>query len=101
MGAGFYLTGTLSLLYCALFWIGYRDPSQSKRLTSEERTYIVGGGSQAGFIFESTGSFAANFLLAGAILVLCIVRFLLLLGRIEQIQQPEIGQEVGQAASTN
>ncbi len=44
--AAFYLTGTLSLLYCALFWIGYRDPSKSKRLASEERTYIVEGGSQ-------------------------------------------------------
>jgi ACS family D-galactonate transporter-like MFS transporter len=55
----------------------------------------------AGFIFESTGSFAANFLVAGAILVLGIVYFLLLVGRIEQIQQPEIGQEVGEAASTN
>jgi len=44
--AGFYVTGTLSLLYCALFWIGYRDPSKSKRLAPEERTYIVEGGSQ-------------------------------------------------------
>jgi MFS family permease len=270
--AGFYLTGTLSLLYCALFWIGYRDPSKSKRLAPGERTYIVEGGSQqegqtsgnplanlgfllrqpkvwgltlgftaygysfylflswipgylqtalhmtvlksgfytivpwvvatitdiviggwlvdalirrgydatrvrktlftaglilgiavigaafttnaniailwisialgglafaapigwsipgliapkgtvgtvgsimnffnnlagivapiaAGFIFQSTGSFAANFLVAGAILVLGIICFLLLLGRIEQIQKPEIGPEVGLAAS--
>jgi MFS transporter, ACS family, D-galactonate transporter len=269
--AGFYLTGTLSLLYCALFWIGYRDPSKSKRLASEERTYIVEGGSQqegqtsghplanlgfllrqpkvwgltlgftaygysfylflswipgylqtalhmtvlssgfytivpwvvatitdiviggwlvdalikrgydatrvrkslftiglilgiavigaafttnpniailwisialgglafaapigwsipgliapkgtvgavgsimnffnnlagivapiaAGFIFQSTGSFAANFLVAGAILVLGIICFLLLLGRIEQIQEPQIGVEAGLAA---
>ncbi len=44
--AGFYLTGTLSLLYCALFWIGYRDPSQAKRLAPEERTHIVEGGAQ-------------------------------------------------------
>src|SRR2546421_1126100 len=44
--AAFYVTGTLSLLYCALFWIGYRDPSKSKRLASEERSYIVEGGSQ-------------------------------------------------------
>ena len=44
--SAFYLTGTLSLLYCALFWIGYRDPSKSKRLAPEERTYIVEGGSQ-------------------------------------------------------
>ncbi|MFL5705093.1 MAG: MFS transporter [Ktedonobacteraceae bacterium] len=269
--AAFYVTGTLSLLYCALFWIGYRDPSKSKRLASEERTYIVEGGSQqegqtsghplanlgfllrqpkvwgltlgftaygysfylflswipgylqtalhmtvlssgfytivpwvvatitdiviggwlvdalikrgydatrvrkslftiglilgiavigaafttnpniailwisialgglafaapigwsipgliapkgtvgavgsimnffnnlagivapiaAGFIFQSTGSFAANFLVAGAILVLGIICFLLLLGRIEQIQEPQIGVEAGLAA---
>ena len=44
--SAFYLTGTLSLLYCALFWILYRDPSKSKRLAPEERTYIVEGGSQ-------------------------------------------------------
>ena len=44
--AGFYMTGTLSLLYCALFWIAYRDPSKSQRLAPEERTYIVEGGSQ-------------------------------------------------------
>src|SRR5207302_9335862 len=30
--SAFYLTGTLSLLYCALFWILYRDSSKSKRL---------------------------------------------------------------------
>jgi hypothetical protein len=47
----------------------------------------------AGFIFQSTGSFAANFLVAGAILVLGIICFLFLLGRIEQIQQPQIGPE--------
>lgn len=44
--AGFYVTGTLSLLYCALYWIGYRDPAQSKSLTPQEHTYIVEGGSQ-------------------------------------------------------
>ena len=272
--SAFYLTGTLSLLYCALFWIGYRDPSKSKRLAPEERTYIVEGGSQqegvtasnplanlgfllrqpkvwgltlgfaaygysfylflswipgylqtqlhmtvlssgfytiipwvvatitdiviggwlvdtlikrgnnptrvrktlftiglllgiavvgaafttnaniailwisialgglafaapigwsipgliapkgtvgtvgsimnffnnlagivapilAGFIFDRTGSFAANFLVAGAILVVGIICFLVLLGRIEQIQKPEIGPEEGLAASTS
>jgi MFS transporter, ACS family, D-galactonate transporter len=44
--AGFYMTGTLSLLYCALFWIGYHDPTKSKQLAPEERAYIVEGGSQ-------------------------------------------------------
>src|SRR5438128_4288110 len=42
--AGFYVTGTLSLFYALLFWIGYHDPSQSKRLAQEERSYIVEGG---------------------------------------------------------
>ena len=61
----------------------------------------------AGFIFQSTGSFAANFLVAGAILVLGIVCFLFLLGKIEQIEEPHIGPqgphispEVGPIAST-
>ena len=44
---GFYATGILSLLYGILFWIFYRDPSQSKRISSEERTYIEEGGAQA------------------------------------------------------
>jgi ACS family D-galactonate transporter-like MFS transporter len=44
--AGFYTTGTLSLLYCALFWIMYRDPTKAKRLAPEERALIVEGGAQ-------------------------------------------------------
>jgi len=44
--AGFYVTGTLSLLYAALFWIGYHDPSKAKQLSPEERSYIVEGGAQ-------------------------------------------------------
>jgi MFS transporter, ACS family, D-galactonate transporter len=56
--AGFYMTGTLSLLYCAFFWIAYHDPSKSKRLTSEERTYIVEGGAQREG--ENTGNPLAN-----------------------------------------
>ena len=55
----------------------------------------------AGFIFDRTGSFAANFLVAGAILVVGIICFLVLLGRIEQIQKPEIGPEGELAASTS
>ncbi|MBA2681560.1 MAG: MFS transporter [Ktedonobacteraceae bacterium] len=42
----FWATGVLSVLYGILFWIMYRDPSQSKRLSSEERTYIEEGGAQ-------------------------------------------------------
>jgi dipeptide/tripeptide permease len=55
----------------------------------------------AGFIFQSTGSFAANFLVAGAILVLGIICFLLFLGKIEQIKEPPITPEVQPIASTS
>jgi MFS transporter, ACS family, D-galactonate transporter len=44
--AGFYVTGILSLLYAALFWIGYRDPKEAKNLKREEYDYIVEGGAQ-------------------------------------------------------
>jgi MFS transporter, ACS family, D-galactonate transporter len=40
----------------------------------------------AGFIFAGTGSFAINFIVAGAILILGILSYLFLLGKIEQIQ---------------
>jgi MFS family permease len=43
----------------------------------------------AGIIFDRTGSFEVNFLVAGAILVIGILCFLFLLGRIEQIEEPE------------
>jgi MFS family permease len=43
----FWATGALSVLYGILFWIMYRDPSQSKRISPEERTYIEEGGAQA------------------------------------------------------
>jgi MFS family permease len=42
----------------------------------------------AGIIFDQTGSFAANFLVAGVILIIGILCYLFLLGRIEQIQAP-------------
>jgi hypothetical protein len=53
----------------------------------------------AGFIFDSTGSFAANFLVAGGILILGIICFLLLLGPIEQIRMPEISPGAQPVAS--
>ena len=62
--SAFYLTGTLSLLYCALFWIGYRDPSKSKRLAPEERTYIVEGGSQQEGVTASNPLANLGFLLS-------------------------------------
>lgn len=43
---GFWITGILSLIYMVLFWVAYRDPSESKRLSREEYTYIVEGGAQ-------------------------------------------------------
>jgi ACS family D-galactonate transporter-like MFS transporter len=43
----FWATGILSVLYGVIFWIFYRDPSQSKRVSQEERTYIEEGGAQA------------------------------------------------------
>ena len=39
-------------------------------------------------IFDRTGSFLLNFLIAGAILVVGILCYLFLLGRIEQIEAP-------------
>ncbi len=42
----------------------------------------------AGFVFDRTGSFAANFLIAGAILVVGILCYVFLLGRSEQIEAP-------------
>ena len=44
--AGFVMTGILSLIYAAVFWALYRNPSESKRLSESERTYIVEGGAQ-------------------------------------------------------
>lgn len=42
----------------------------------------------AGYIFDATGSFLLNFLIAGGILVVGILCYLFLLGRIEQIEAP-------------
>lgn len=42
----FAFTGVLSLLYFALFYFMYRNPSQDTRLSSEERRLIVEGGAR-------------------------------------------------------
>jgi dipeptide/tripeptide permease len=42
----------------------------------------------AGYVFDRTGSFLLNFLIAGAILIVGILCYLFLLGRIEQIEAP-------------
>jgi len=44
--AGFWVTGVLSLIYAVVFWLLYRDPKEARRLSEEERTYIVEGGAQ-------------------------------------------------------
>ena len=44
--AGFWMTGILSLVYALAFWLLYRNPGESKRLSETERAYIVEGGSQ-------------------------------------------------------
>jgi ACS family D-galactonate transporter-like MFS transporter len=44
--AGFWMTGTLSLIYALAFWLFYRNPSESRRLSEAERKYIVEGGAQ-------------------------------------------------------
>ena len=42
----FAATGLISLLYFALFYAYYRNPSEDERLTKEEREFIVRGGAQ-------------------------------------------------------
>jgi MFS transporter, ACS family, D-galactonate transporter len=54
--AGFWVTGILSLIYAAVFWLLYRDPKEARRLSEEERTYIVEGGAQQE---EQTGESAS------------------------------------------
>jgi len=44
--ANFALTGVISLVYFALFYAIYRNPSQDKSLTDPERQYIQRGGAQ-------------------------------------------------------
>ena len=44
--AGFWMTGILSLLYAVAFWLLYRNPGESRRLSETERKYIVEGGAQ-------------------------------------------------------
>lgn len=43
---GFWLTGVLSLIYAAAFWIWYRDPKEATGLSVAERNYIEQGGAQ-------------------------------------------------------
>jgi MFS transporter, ACS family, D-galactonate transporter len=40
------MTGILSAIYTLAFFAFYRNPSESKRLSEAERSYIIEGGSQ-------------------------------------------------------
>ncbi|SDW15228.1 Sugar phosphate permease [Alicyclobacillus hesperidum] len=44
---GFIATGVLSVVYVIIFWAMYRNPSEDRRLSAEERAYIEAGGTQA------------------------------------------------------
>lgn len=55
----------------------------------------------AGFVFDRTGSFAVNFLIAGVILIVGILCYVFLLGRIEQIQAPVAPSERVEQAERN
>ncbi|UUZ84702.1 MFS transporter [Paenibacillus sp. P26] len=57
----FIVTGLLNLVYAAVYWFKYRDPSEHPKLSLEEREYIEkhGGQSQGG----AEGSFLSNFML--------------------------------------
>jgi ACS family hexuronate transporter-like MFS transporter len=41
--SAFVVTGALSLVWAAMWWIGYRDPADDHRLTDAERAHIEGG----------------------------------------------------------
>lgn len=56
--AGFFLTAILSLLYAALFWVAYRNPSKHGALSQQEHNYIVEGGAQPET--EETGSILSS-----------------------------------------
>jgi MFS family permease len=50
---------------------------------------VIGLPLVAGYVADATGSFALNFVIAGVILVLGILSYLFLLGRIEPIPTPD------------
>jgi len=57
--AGFWVTGILSVVYAAAFWLLYRDPQESRRLAEPERRYIAAGGAQKPGLAD-TGAGAAG-----------------------------------------
>ena len=55
---GFWLTAVLSFIYAIVFWIGYRDPKDSRLLSDAEREYISEGGAQS--VGEAPGGVMRN-----------------------------------------
>ena len=64
--AMFVVTGVVSLIYFALFYIFYQNPSQDKRLSDEERRYIVDGGAQPEGVATAGGGATLGYLLSKA-----------------------------------
>jgi MFS transporter, ACS family, D-galactonate transporter len=60
---GFWVTGILSLVYAIIFWIAYRDPSESKSLSENERQYIENGGGRTDETVEPGVSNSLSYLL--------------------------------------
>lgn len=54
----FALTGVISLLFFAAFYLIYRDPAHDKRLSAAERSYIETGGAQLSGV-RATGTSAS------------------------------------------
>ena len=61
--AGFWMTGILSLVYAVVFWLLYRNPRESKRLSEAERKYIVEGGAQQEGAVPASTAASLGFLL--------------------------------------
>ena len=62
----FVATGLFSLLYFALFYVYYRNPSEDKRLDPAERSYIVEGGAQPEGTASAGGGATLGYLLRQA-----------------------------------
>jgi len=64
--AMFIVTGIMSLVYFALFYIYYRNPKEDKRLNDEERNYIIEGGAQPEGVSAVGGGATLGYLLTKA-----------------------------------
>ncbi len=61
--SGFWITGILSLIYAVVFWLLYRNPSESKRLSEAEHTYILESGAQQEGRVAANAAVSLGFLL--------------------------------------